>query len=248
MLGQSARCKNNEDIIGLFRAGRPFALLSLIIVFGFLGLRTALAQEDGSFTLPFSDAEPWYICRGYNIGGHIAVQKFALDLSVHPDSDNPNGCNPLTSNASTGRDVLAPASGKVVLHQGDGMCINFDNGKSMFIGHLDNRSPVNKRVARDEKIGTVAPPRESNGNYAHIHIQVHPGLGCASAGHSVPFDDAYGTRFQSAPSLPNIEDNRNQWSGQSLTRPTAAIASHHTFSCELSALSGIISVAPPLTC
>ncbi len=170
-----------------------------------------------ALTLPFPIGESWYICQGYN--GQVSHQEiiFALDLSMDPNSPGPTGCTPTTANTSTGRIVLAPADGNVVWHgteHPDMLCIDFDRGGSMLIGHLENLAPLG-RIEHDETVGTVAPPNSLNDDYAHIHIQIHKDSGCQ--GNAIPFATEHGTKFACAPDLPD-KGGVNQWSGTELRR------------------------------
>ena len=148
-----------------------------------------------------------------------------MDLSVAPGAAGPTGCTPATRDSSTGRVVVAPASG-VVRHpndplDSDALCINFDRGESLYIAHLENRS-AQGRVEQGDPIGIVAPPNDANGGYAHIHIQLHPSAGCAGSGEpAVAF--AGSRRFVGNDDLAFDADpnSTNQHSGKALTRPAS---------------------------
>ncbi len=173
--------------------------------------------------LPFSGAETWYICQGYNtpaITHNDAWNaKFAIDLSIDPNSASGGrpGC-PLTTasaRASTGRIVLAPESGRLVrATTPDVACIELDRDVTLFIGHLAETSRrADGPVQAGEPIGVVAAPDpNTNGGYAHIHIQAHSGAQCGrpifgrmfmDAGPTIPFSEAHGLRFTNAPDLPD---------------------------------------------
>lgn len=172
--------------------------------------------------LPFAEGEVWYVCQGYNgLPSHGGAN--ALDLSVDPASAAPGSAGCLgDANASTGKQVLMPQGGDVVETYGDAVCVNLDSGRSMYIGHVSN--PATGRLERGDLIGTVAAPNEANGNYAHIHVQVHNNRGCAALGPTVPFADEYGTRFEGAPNLPStgtVSEHR----GTALARKALSISS-----------------------
>lgn len=164
----------------------------------------ARAALPSPLLLPFPIGQTWYICQGYN--GQISHQRIpALDLSIDPNSQlTPNGCNPSTANASTGKQVTAPANGTAYRVNTDMVCINFDSGGgSALIGHVTSasRPASGTHVVALQGIGYLAPPGYgSNGGYAHIHIQAYSQPGCGSAP-PVPFDDAHQARFQCAPDL-----------------------------------------------
>jgi hypothetical protein len=164
---------------------------------------------QGGLALPFTKGETWYICQGYNGVSHTktTMYLYGLDLSTDPSSPGKTGCNPATANASTGRDVLAPGSGRIADHypKKQGMCINLDNGKSMWIGHLTDMAPIG-RIELNARLGRVAAPAPGNNYYAHVHVQVHSGPGCAASGQSIPFTSANGTRLLGAPNMPKTEE------------------------------------------
>jgi len=185
-----------------------------------LNTKDVMSSEVHRLTLPFNNGETWYICQGYN--GQISHQgTFALDLSIDPNSPGSTGCTPGTANASTGRAVRAPAGGKIVYRDYQSVCIDLEGrDESIYITHLDN--PAAKgAIAHDDLLGTVAAPGTGNGGYAHIHVEIHPGSGCAASGSPIPFDDAHGTRFEGAPNLPSMGTTVNQYSGTALTRDAA---------------------------
>ena len=76
------------------------------------------------------------------------------------------------------------------------------------------------RVERGDELGKVEPPipGSPNGDYAHIHIQVHSGAGCADSGSPIPFDDAHATRLIGTQELP-YSGEVNQYSGLQLSSP-----------------------------
>jgi hypothetical protein len=164
--------------------------------------------------LPFDAGETWYVCQGYNgIISHRGNDALAFDLSVSSRSPGPNACTPNTANASTGRNVRAPASGTVAwigsTHP-DLICINLDNGGSIKLGHLDTIAlRVGYPVEQNAVIGTVSAPNGINGSYAHIHMSLYRNTRCSG---NIPFGTYFGGRnFSSNNSI-------NQWSGTALTR------------------------------
>jgi hypothetical protein len=171
--------------------------------------------------LPWPEGQTWYVCQGYN--GLISHQgKPQLDLSIDPRAAGPSGCTPSTKNSSYDKPVLAPGSGRVKRINGfrgpDFVCLTFDAGGSMAIGHLSNRA-ADGPIEAGKTLGTVEAAGYNNGNYAHIHVQFHSGSGCGKSP-LVPFDDAHQARFQCAPNLPFDLNSRktNQYSGLALTR------------------------------
>jgi Domain of unknown function (DUF4189) len=170
----------------------------------------------GQLRLPFASGETWWVCQGYNgqaSGTHNNIP--ALDLTVREQDVGPNGCWG-EQNASTGRSVTAPDNGTATTSGSDGVCLNLDTKKSMWIGHLVNR--VSGPVQRGDELGKVEPPVDGspNGNYAHIHIEVHPDAGCA--GSPIPFDDANATRLIGTQELP-YSGEVNQYRGLQLSSP-----------------------------
>ena len=178
---------------------------------------TPTGNGTSALQLPFPAGETWWVCQGYN--GQISHKGIpALDLTVRQQDVGTSGCYGDT-NASANRSVTAPGSGTAIPNGPDGVCLNLDSGKSMWIGHLIDR--VSGKVEQGGNLGKVEPAnsRSPNGGYAHIHVEIHPGLGCATSGAPIPFDDAHGTRFAGAPNMPYDGTVKNQYSGQALTRP-----------------------------
>jgi hypothetical protein len=175
---------------------------------------TAL-PSSGDLFLPFPSGETWYVCQGYN--GSISHKGIpALDLTVRSQDVGRNGCYGEV-NASAGRTVTAPGSGKATLSGVDGTCLNLSSGLSMWIGHMVER--VTGEVAPGAALGkTATANRGPNGGYAHIHIQVHPGAGCSKSGAPIAFDHANGTRFIGASNLP-YSGEVNQYRGLPLRNP-----------------------------
>jgi hypothetical protein len=105
----------------------------------------------------------------------------------------------------------------------DLVCIDLDAGGSVQIGHIVPQKadgvPLNEkdRVVAGEQIGTVLPlSQSSQSGYAHIHIEAFSKSKCKGSS-AVPFTGAF--QFQCVPPLPFEGDtNRNQHSGESLTR------------------------------
>ncbi len=139
---------------------------------------------------PFATGDTWYICQGYNGSISHAGQPW-LDLSPDPNSPGPNACTPGTAHAATGRQVLAPAAGTAVDLGGEFICMQFDAGGSMVIGHVENKAPG--VVGAGGLIATVKAPGPGNGQYAHLHLAFHATSNCT--GSAVAFSDANGARF-----------------------------------------------------
>lgn len=182
-------------------------LAVLLLTWG--GKTSALPQP---FLMPFPAGETWYICQGYQGVSHGSG--YSLDLSTYVASSGTQGCNPAYASAASGRTVTSPGSGVVRYVGPDYVCIDFDQGGSTEIGHMTRAVSAGARVSAGQKIGTVNAPNSTNGNYAHIHIEVHAQHGCAS---DVPFDDAYGARFDCGPNLPAGQDH----TGKALKRCVA---------------------------
>jgi hypothetical protein len=170
-----------------------------------------VASATNSLLLPFPAGETWYICQGYN--GRISHRgTIAVDISVDPRSPMRDGCNPATARSSGGRTVTSPGRGNLYRDGSEGVCINFDMGRSMYINHV-TITHRNGRVEAGAVIGRVNPPGVGkNGGYAHMHIQMHSGHGCGRSP-KIPL------QFQNAPSLPYNPNAVNQHSGVALTRP-----------------------------
>jgi hypothetical protein len=195
-----------------------FSLVALIFSGMVAPPATTAEAAPSPLLLPFSDGETWYVCQGYF--GTISHQNaYALDLTVRSSDVGTNGCwaGDGNVNASAGRSVLAPASGTVAHVNSDLVCLSFDAGGSMLIGHLTGRAAAG-RVGQNARLGQTAfASTASNGGFAHIHVQAHPGAGCAASGSSIPLDDAHSMRLQGAPNLPNV-GGANQHRGVALTR------------------------------
>ncbi len=176
------------------------------------------------FVLPIPPNQTWYVCQGY--GGEITHGGVpALDLSIDPRSAGPKGCMGASKYSSAGSEVTSPAAGTAYRWPGccghDFVCVNFDTGGSVAIGHLSNRVASGTRVQTGSRIGTVAWPARSNGDYAHIHVQVHPTPNCTEGSDPVPFDAGYGFKWQCTPNLP-YSGVVNQYSGLAVNRcPTS---------------------------
>jgi hypothetical protein len=154
------------------------------------------------------------VCQGYK-GTISHGNVYALDLTTRKNDVGSTGCYG-DINASAARSVVAPAAGNSIPIGNDLICLNLDSGKSMLLGHLTKRSTG--RVSSGAVIGKVADAASANGGYAHIHVQIHSNSGCAGGGPTVPFDDAHGTRFVTAPNLPDV-GGVNQHRGTALTKP-----------------------------
>lgn len=220
---------------------RAIALASLGLLalatlsLGLLGGSDHAQAIPSPLLLPFSVGETWYVCQGYN--GQIShFDAPALDLSVDPNSPGPTGCTLSTADASTGRFVTAAGAGQAlhwdftdpvtgVFHT-DFLCINFDAGGSVLLGHMGNRVGHGTHVSAGQQVGTVNGPDNMNGRYAHIHVQAYSKPNCDKTA-KIAFSDANGARFQCAPDMPyqgtpgdpvGPSNPANQYSGQPLTR------------------------------
>jgi hypothetical protein len=163
--------------------------------------------------LPFGNGQTWWVCQGYN--GSISHRGIpALDLTVRKQDVGRDGCYGDTS-ASASQAVRSPGPGTAVLSGSDGICLNLDSGRSMWIGHLVDRA--SGPVEAGGVIGATEPPNSANGGYAHIHVQMNPGRGCAASGSPIPFDYSHGAIFIGAPNLP-YAGTVNQYSGLGLSR------------------------------
>ena len=174
--------------------------------------------------LPIPPGETWHVCQGYN--GELTHDGIpALDLSRARQSIGSKGCKAGSKFSSAGSVVSSPAAGTAYRWPGccgdDFVCVNFDSGGSAAIGHLSERVPDGTRVATGARIGTVAWPHTSNGNYAHIHVQVHAGPDCTEGSDPVAFDVAHGFRWACNPDLP-YSGEPNQYAGLSVSRCSAA--------------------------
>jgi len=194
-----------------------------------------------SLTLPFAVGKTWYVCQGYN--GEITHQgAAALDLSTDPNSAGLKACGQ-GPNASTDEVVLAPADGIVeaygLNHEGGEkniLCLKLPGIGAMRIGHLrvDKDAevpmyPLNKPFKRNDPLGQVAAPsKKANGNYAHIHIELHDSSSkCQKGEPTIAFSGQY--QFVDAPPLPyddngtpkkSKDDRPNQLRGTLLKRLT----------------------------
>jgi len=122
---------------------------------------------------------------------------------------------------SAGSIVSSPAAGTAYRWPGccgdDFVCVNLDSGGSVALGHLDNRIASGTRVATGAPVGTVAWPHRSNGDYAHIHIQVHGQPNCTKGSAPLALDVAHGFKFACTPDLP-YSGAANQYSGLAVRR------------------------------
>lgn len=181
--------------------------------------RPALASSR-PLVLPIPSGQTWFVCQGYN-GQVTHAGAPALDLSLVRDSAGRRGCLAGTKFSSAGSVVTSPAAGTAYRWPGccgdDFVCVNFDSGGSAAIGHLSNRVASGTRVATGARIGTVAWPHASNGDYAHVHIQVHASSGCTEGSDPVAFDRAHGFKWACTPDLP-YSGEPNQYSGLAVSR------------------------------
>ena len=184
----------------------------------------SFAQENGAslrpFVLPIPPNQTWYVCQGY--AGDVTHEGvIALDFSLAPSSAGSKGCMAGTKYSSAGSVVSSPGAGTAKRWPGccgdDFICVNLDSGGSVAIGHLDNRVPDGTRVGTAERVGTVAWPNSSNGNYAHIHVQAHQDWDCTKGGDPVAFDTAHGFKWQCTPDLPYVGGD-NQYSDLAVRR------------------------------
>lgn len=170
--------------------------------------------------LPIPENQTWFVCQGYN--GPLTHEGVpALDLSRDRGSPGPRGCMAGSKYSSAGSVVNSPATGIVYRWPGccghDFICINFDTGGSAAIGHLSNRVASGTRVETGSRIGTVSWPRPANGDYAHIHVQVHSTPNCTEGNDPVAFDVSEGFKWQCTPNLP-YSGAVNQYSGLAVKR------------------------------
>ena len=162
-------------------ASRRAAAFVILAVLAASALWTPAVLASSPLVLPIPPGQTWYVCQGYN--GQITHHGTpALDLSLTRKSVGSQGCLAGTKYTSAGSVVSSPAAGTAYRTPGfagdDFVCVNFDFGGSAAIGHLDNRIASGTRVQTGARIGTVAWPEYSNGDYSHVHIQVHPAPDC----------------------------------------------------------------------
>ena len=202
----------------------PFCLGLLIALTGTAYPATANVAPSPAqtrlLTLPIPPGQTWYVCQGYN--GELTHGSIpALDFSLAPQSAGSKGCIAGSKYSSAGSIVSAPAAGIAYRWPGccgdDFVCVNFDSGGSAAIGHLSNRVPSGTRVRAGGRIGTVSWPDRSNGDYAHVHAQVHVDPDCTEGSEPVAFDVAHGFRWACTPDLP-YSGSPNQYSGLAVTR------------------------------
>ena len=170
--------------------------------------------------LPIPAGQTWYVCQGYN--GQVSHEGApALDISLEPRSAGSKGCLAGSRYSSAGSVVRSPGVGTAYQWPGccgdDFVCVNLDSGGSVAVGHLSDRIPSGSRVDVGTRIGSVAWPGPSNGDYGHIHVQAHPEPDCTEASDPVAFDVAHGSRFACTPDLP-YSGAPNQYSGLALKR------------------------------
>jgi hypothetical protein len=200
------------------QARAAVALLGLAVVIA--ASAPEARAETRPWVLPIPSGQTWYVCQGYN--GQVTHDGIvALDLSRDPDSVGTRGCMSGSRYSSAGAVVSSPAAGTAYRWPGccgqDFVCVNLDSGGSVALGHLSNRVDDGTRVATGDPVGTVAWPTPSNGDYAHIHIQVHAASNCTEAGPPVAFDEAHGFRWACVPDLP-YSGTPNQYSGLAVER------------------------------
>lgn len=182
--------------------------------------RPGASPTTRPFVLPIPPGETWYVCQGYN-GELTHSGAPALDFSRAKQSPGSKGCMAGSKYSSAGAVVSAPAAGTAHRWPGccgdDFVCVNFDSGGSAAIGHLTDRVPSGTRVATGSRIGTVAWPHPSNGDYAHVHVQVHQSPDCTHGSDPVAFDVAHGFKWSCTPDLP-YSGALNQYSGLAVSR------------------------------
>ncbi len=195
-------------------------LVALAIAIAAGALVTPALASTSPLVLPIPPGETWYVCQGYN-GQVTHAATPALDLSFARQSAGPAGCFAGTKYSSAGSVVSSPGAGTAYRWPGccgdDFVCVNLDSGGSVAIGHLSDRVPSGTRVPTGGRLGTVAWPGDPNGDYAHIHVQVHPDSGCTEASDPVAFDTAHGFKWACTPDLP-YSGERNQYSGFAVSR------------------------------
>lgn len=177
-------------------------------------------SSQRSLVLPIPPDQTWYVCQGYN-GQITHGGQPALDLSSEARSAGSQGCLAGSKYSSAGSIVTSPGAGVASRWPGccgdDFVCVDLDSGGSVAIGHLSNRVPDATRVATGQRIGTVAWPHRSNGDFAHVHVQAHPAWGCTDGGDPVAFDVAHGFKWRCTPDLP-YSGAANQYSGMAMRR------------------------------
>ena len=196
----------------------------VFVVTAAFGSVVSPVRASSPLALPIPPGQTWYVCQGYD--GRITHQGTpALDLSIVRESVGSEGCLAGTKYTSAGSVVSSPAAGTAYRTLGfagaDFVCVNFDSGGSAAIGHLDNRIASGTRVQTGARIGTVAWPEYSNGDYSHVHIQVHPAPDCTEGSDPVAFDTAHGFKFACTPELP-YTGVANEYSGLGLSRCKSA--------------------------
>ena len=194
----------------------------LVLAFGVPtdGYVSEANASTSPFVLPIPPGQTWYVCQGYN-GQLTHAEVPALDLSLEPRAAGPRGCMAGSRYTSAGSVVSSPAAGTAYRWPGccgdDFVCVNLDSGGSVALGHLSNRIASGTRVATGAPVGTVAWPRRSNGDYAHVHIQVHGRPNCTEDSAPLAFDVAHGFKFACTPDLP-YSGAPNQYSGLAVRR------------------------------
>lgn len=197
------------------------AALATVLVAPANGVAAATGpSSQRSLTLPIPPNQTWHVCQGYN-GQITHAGQPALDLSLEVRSAGPHGCLAGSKYSSAGSVVTSPGEGIASRWPGccgdDFVCVDLDSGGSVAIGHLSDRVRDGTRVATGERIGTVAWPHPSNGDFAHVHVQAHPAWGCTEGGDPVAFDVAHGFKWRCTPDLP-YSGAVNQYSGMALRR------------------------------
>ena len=177
----------------------------------------------GGLSFPFSRANSWEICQGYNTSNisHNGNLKYSLDFGFGTGHSGSTGCYK-KPNATKNKEVRAPASG-IILWNGssdtDITCLQLDNPvstgdsniKSLGLGHLqsgENRLAADTSVDKGDVIGIACGAGEcpSDGGYAHIHISAHTDNKCGKS-EITPFGKSFdGFDFYS-------DGSERQWHG-----------------------------------
>jgi hypothetical protein len=159
-------------------------------------------------------AQTSYICQSYR--GFSHKSGYPLDIGVTPQSCN--GGN----NDSGGKDVVAPASGKVTHMPGTGLaeylCIQLDGGGAVALGHVKAAAGISNGsvVKKGQKVATIShawDKTSSNAGIAHLHLEAFDGTGCYN-GNPKPFTAAF--RMDCAPDLP-FNGTYGHYNGTKLT-------------------------------
>ncbi|MCB1621856.1 MAG: PPC domain-containing protein [Thiothrix sp.] len=182
---------------------------------------------SSGFLFPFKAGRTWTVCQGYNTASitHVGTLRYALDLSIDPDSANgSSGCLLSTAGASTGQSVLAPAAGKIAWEgmslglKVDVVCLVLDKvagngGRSVMLGHLSLQDGLGMGsvVKSGQLLGTVNAPSAMNGAYAHIHVSMYQSATCQ--GSSMALGKVFGGSYDFS-----TDGSTQQWRGTRVSR------------------------------